>query len=230
MALYGAGAWGEALRRKEMRDELIRCQRMVLSACMRVCHTVPTVAMQVLAGSPPWDLRCLMRRTKYRIRRGLALDDLDLVADDGSGMRNLLLKCDEEVMNKWQSDWDSSDKGRVTYEFAPDVRSSMNWCKWMNVGWLVGYILTGKGGLNFYQHKIDRAPSPLCECGAVEDWLHLLVYCPRYEAFRNLDELGVRPRPDNTFDLSGVLSSKENFQRLTDFISRAFSERSSILA
>ncbi|KAL7304831.1 hypothetical protein TKK_0003054 [Trichogramma kaykai] len=169
MALYGAGAWGEALRRKEMRDELIRCQRMVLSACMRVCHTVPTVAMQVLAGSPPWDLRCLMRRTKYRIRRGLALDDLDLVADDGTGMRNLLLKCDEEVMNKWQSDWDSSDKGRVTYEFAPDVRSSMNWCKWMNVGWLVGYILTGKGGLNFYQHKINRAPSPLCECGAVED-------------------------------------------------------------
>ncbi|CAB0033468.1 unnamed protein product [Trichogramma brassicae] len=28
MALYGAAAWGEALRRKDMREELVRCQRM----------------------------------------------------------------------------------------------------------------------------------------------------------------------------------------------------------
>ncbi|CAB0037424.1 unnamed protein product [Trichogramma brassicae] len=143
MALYGAAAWGEALKRKDMREELIRCQRVVLSACMRVCHTVPTVAMQVLAGSPPpWDLQCLMRRTGYRIRRGLALDDLDLIADDGSDVRSLLARCNEVAMDKWQEQWDSSDKGRVTYEFVPDVRISQKWSRWMNVGWLVGYILT----------------------------------------------------------------------------------------
>ncbi|CAB0034360.1 unnamed protein product [Trichogramma brassicae] len=127
-----------------MRDELVRCQKVVLSACMKVRHTVPTVAMQVLAGSPPWDLQCLIRRTKYKIRRGLALDDLDLITDDGSGVRSLLAKCNEEVMNKWQEAWDSSEKGKVTYELAPDVRILQKWTKWMNVRWLVCYIL-GKG-------------------------------------------------------------------------------------
>ncbi|CAB0033467.1 unnamed protein product [Trichogramma brassicae] len=83
-----------------------------------------------------------MRRTKYKIGRGLALDDLDLIVDDGSGVRSLLAKCSEEVMNRWQESWDSSENGRVTYEFAPDVRSSLKWTRWLNVGWLVGYILT----------------------------------------------------------------------------------------
>ncbi|KAL7289484.1 hypothetical protein TKK_0016672 [Trichogramma kaykai] len=130
-------------------------------------------------------------------------------------------------MNNWQEAWDSSENGRVTYEFAPDVRTSQKWNKCMNVGWLVGYILTGKGGSNAYQHEIHRAPSPLCECGAVENWLHMLVYFPRYEAFRDLDGLGVRPWPDATFDLSGILSSEESFSKLIEFILRAFSVRSS---
>ncbi|CAB0028590.1 unnamed protein product [Trichogramma brassicae] len=52
-----------------------------------------------------------------RIRRGLALSDLDLIADDGSGVRNFLVKCNEEAMNRWQEAWDSSDKGKEQQGF-----------------------------------------------------------------------------------------------------------------
>ncbi|CAB0042224.1 unnamed protein product [Trichogramma brassicae] len=78
IVMYGAGVWGKLMEYDYARKELGRCQRVVLYACLNVCRTVSTLAMQVLAGSPPWYLLCRKRRTLYRVRKELCMDELDM--------------------------------------------------------------------------------------------------------------------------------------------------------
>ena len=40
-------------------------QRIALYACLNVCRTLSTKAMQVLLGLPPWDLVALGHRRKH---------------------------------------------------------------------------------------------------------------------------------------------------------------------
>ncbi|CAB0033469.1 unnamed protein product [Trichogramma brassicae] len=97
VAMYGASVWGGLMEKKAMRKEIQRAQRCVLYACLCVCRTVSTAAMQVLAGSPPWDLKCRMRRTLYKLKKDKRLDENDLKdqeepsgsADDPSKLRPL---------------------------------------------------------------------------------------------------------------------------------------------
>ena len=57
--MYGSSVWCESMRFKNARDSMDRCQRIVLYACLNVCKTVSTDAMQVLMGEFPWDLECV---------------------------------------------------------------------------------------------------------------------------------------------------------------------------
>uniref|UniRef100_A0ABD2VWM3 Reverse transcriptase domain-containing protein n=1 Tax=Trichogramma kaykai TaxID=54128 RepID=A0ABD2VWM3_9HYME len=205
-ALYGAGAWGDALRYSTLCDEIVRCQRAVLSACLRVCRTVPTEAMQVLAGSPPWDLECLRRRTVYKIKKGLDLDEWDFVSRDGSSNDALINRCNRELFVRWQDRWDTSQKGRATYGFLPNVSRALKVRDSVDIGWLEGYIVTGHGAFRGYLKKHGKQISPNCSCGAVEDWEHVLVECNIYEDLR--EACGLR------FNLS--LSGSERYSTLFD--------------
>ncbi|KAH8366353.1 hypothetical protein KR084_002980 [Drosophila pseudotakahashii] len=59
-ALFGASVWYVTTTRQvEARQHLIACQRLILLGCLPVCRTVSTVALQVLAGVPPFDLAAM---------------------------------------------------------------------------------------------------------------------------------------------------------------------------
>ncbi|KAK9696754.1 hypothetical protein QE152_g31366 [Popillia japonica] len=50
---YSASVWKPVLRFQYGRDLLNRCQRVALYACLSVCRTVSTDAMQILMGEAP---------------------------------------------------------------------------------------------------------------------------------------------------------------------------------
>lgn len=52
--LYGVTAWYEWLCYAFVRKVLQRCERVGLYACLNVCRTVSTEAMEVLMGELPW--------------------------------------------------------------------------------------------------------------------------------------------------------------------------------
>ena len=79
--MYGASAWYSLTVYKGVREELNRCHRCALYACIRVCRTVSTEAMQVIFGSLPWDIECVRLSNVYKLRRGLAMNELDLITD-----------------------------------------------------------------------------------------------------------------------------------------------------
>lgn len=51
--MYGASVWYGMMRFGYAREMIGRCQRVAMSACLNVCRTVSTEAMQVLMGGLP---------------------------------------------------------------------------------------------------------------------------------------------------------------------------------
>ena len=99
----------------------------MMLACLPVCRTVSTDAMQVLLGAPALHLVVIQRAVPFRLRRGLCVSLLrnDWISDDdveweGYLGSNRLLN--DRVSSRLQYRLDNSPNGRVTYEYIRDVR------------------------------------------------------------------------------------------------------------
>ncbi|KAK9747043.1 hypothetical protein QE152_g5685 [Popillia japonica] len=146
---YGASVWKPVLRFQYGRDLLNRCQRVALYACLSVCRTVSTDAMQILMGEAPWDLECERRAYAYMLKKGVRMGENDWMTTDevegrtlkeslymlkkgvrmgendwmttdeveGRTLKESLEYVREQMVRKWQERWDSSENGRVTYEY-----------------------------------------------------------------------------------------------------------------
>lgn len=88
---------------------------------------------------------------------------------------------DNYVDNIWQSRWELSDKGRVTFGWLPRVSS---------LGDLVCFsfsltnFLTGHGSFVKKLHSLGLSEETLCVCGAEEDWFCVLSQRDLYADLR----------------------------------------------
>ncbi|KAK9701483.1 Reverse transcriptase (RNA-dependent DNA polymerase) [Popillia japonica] len=144
---YGASVWKPVLRFQYGRDLLNRCQRVALYACLSVCRTVSTDAMQILVGEAPWDLECERKAYTYMLKKGVRMGENDWMTTDeveGRTLKECLEYVREQIVRKWQERWDSSENGRVTYGYIKNVKFvSEN--KWFSFGLNPGFLLTGHG-------------------------------------------------------------------------------------
>jgi Reverse transcriptase (RNA-dependent DNA polymerase). len=227
-AMYGASAWYECMRFQYAKDCINRCQRSVLYACLRVCRTVSTEAMQVLMGELPWDLECERRAVRFKVKNGIRMTDVDVITEDEVRLYTIddcMRMIDERLHDKWQARWNESTKGRVTYEFIKNVRLVRKWL-WFEPGLYMGYLLTGHGSMNDYLMKRGLSESNSCICGAErENWKHILIECDMYDEIRDLNKFGVIVREDESVDVSGVLENKERYECVNEFAKNAFERR-----
>lgn len=188
--------------------------------------------MQALVGSLPWDLECMRRADRYRLRRGLELGEHGLITTEEGmemprGEAERLI--DTRALDKWQERWALTEKGSITRRFVRDVRDN-GWRNWQFTT-QEGYILTGHGGLNGHLFMRGLVDDPSCPCG--DDWedsVHFLCDCGLYERFRNLQAMGVRYIQGNGWDLGGVIAARGTRKVFTDFVSRAFKFRARVVA
>ena len=226
IATYGSSVWCGAAAWKTLVGRLFSVQRIMLLACIPVCRTVSTEALQVLMGAPPLDLEVVRKSITFKVRRGYALDHTEqLVQVDDSPSRNVLrARLDAYVTSEWQARWDSSTNGRVTHRFIPDVEfvrnnPSFSFCL------SFGYILTNHGSLNAFLHRMHLSSIESCDCGApTEDWLHVLCVCPYYEDFRDLESMGVS-RSGDEFLVDRVGRTADTLSAVQEFSKRAFAHR-----
>ena len=185
-AMYGAEIWGSTMNKQYARVLIERSQRVALYACLNVCRTVSTEAMQVLLGLPPWDLVALGQRRKHELRNGHLTDGLLQLGDFQGQSRSMINRgLNQRIVELWQIRWDFSEKGRVTHGFIRDVRFSGT-KSWFNPPLSLGFILTGHGTLNEFLFKRTLADSPACRCGAPSEcFKHVLQECPVYADLRS---------------------------------------------
>ena len=228
---YGAGVWFRTLSFAYARESLNRCQRLVLYACLNVCRTVSTDAMQVLHGELPWDLEATRKGLLFIFHRGIASVEGDLVmSDEVNGLnrteRETFVK--ERMMDVWQRRWNESTKGRLTYEFIPNVRFSSEHERFAP-GLCLGYLLTGHGRLNVFLYEKGLCNTTACLCGnARESVKHILGDCPLYDDLRDLTACGLHIEA-GILSVGGALSTNETYDRLNEFALAMFARRTNLM-
>ena len=84
-------------------------------------------------------------------------------------------------MNAWNERWESSPKGRTTYEYFLDVRnrSRMNW---IQLNHQVAQLLSGHGNFRAYLRRFAIQEDDTCDCDLQESEtvLHLVNDCPHH--------------------------------------------------
>lgn len=226
MATFGSFVWYETAQGAFGKRRLLSVQRVMLLACMPVCRTVSTDALQVLMGALPLDIEVMRRCMNFKIKKGYALAERDwpLLGAVEWSRSERRARLDALSTSEWQARWDSSTNGRVTYRFIPDV-GFVRENPGFSFNLSLGFVLTGHGSLNAFLHRMRLADRESCDCDApVEDWLHVLCDCPLYGEFRDLVGMGIH-RSGDDWVVGGVLSSADTLQVATQFSSRLFACR-----
>lgn len=225
-ALFGSMVWESLCRLETGRVVLLRAQRRVLYACLPVCRTVSTEAMIVLMGVLPWDLEVSCRNLLYKATHGIALVEGDLVRADelrGLGVEARKRIVRERAWDRWQERWTNSLKGRVTWEFVPQVRSVRD-ASWLRLTMESCFVLTGHGSMNARLLRLGLADSDRCSCGELEDWRHILCDCPLYAEGRDLAGWGILGE-DGAMRFDCVLGDQGKFSRFCVFVRGIFEAR-----
>ena len=226
-AAFGAPVWYETVMSVVGRYKVLSVQRVAMLACMPVCRTVSTVALQVLLGVAPLDLEVIRRAITFKAKKGLPLLDYDWVsASDLVNLESREIKTllDECLVSRWRTRWTNADEGRVTYAFIRDadfVRRRPDF----GFGLSLGFLLTGHGSLNAFLHKRGLSDSPECGCGRGPETVeHIITMCSYYDDIRSLDSMGIA-RTGEGWDFSRALENSRTLGSLGDFAREVFVRR-----
>jgi RNA binding protein fox-1 len=150
---YGAAAWSKALVVNRNVKRLESTHRLMCLRVVSAYRTVSKDAVCVLAGMMPIalvvaeDEECFERR----------------------GIRGARRIARTSSMLKWQSEWDSSSKGRWTHRLIPSVS------KWTSrlhgeENFHLTQLLAGHGCFRWYLHRFGHSGSPTCpECADCDE-------------------------------------------------------------
>ena len=120
---------------------------------------------------------------------------------------------------EWSTFWSTMTKSHFTHLFFPSPLKSFQIYNFIRKPALVTQILTGHCLLNAHQKRLGLRDCDLCPCcEVVEDPIHFLFECPRYELLRL--ELYNRIFHPNapTKDNFATFSDRESVQALNDFL------------
>ncbi|XP_069361305.1 uncharacterized protein [Maniola hyperantus] len=132
-------------------------------------------------------------------------------------------KIREESVRKWQDRYSTSQTGRVTKIFFPDVANAYSTVRKIKITPLLCQAFTGHGGIAEYLHRFKLRDSPGCECDRdiSESVEHIILDCPRFEAMRMGIEIGADVQL-TTKTLHETLRDNDTRDKLTDFIEKIF--------
>jgi len=171
---YAASIWAhDCMSLAVQRSRANSAHRLPLRAITGAYNTISTVALQVLAGVPPLDLK---------------LVELARVEADRTAVKNGLMSSIEaqdnlnryvnETLDRWQREWVTHDKGRWTFAWFPNVRTRLErtWCV---VDYYTAQLMSGHGDFNGKLHQFTLRGSADCRCGSRNQTAeHLLYDCP----------------------------------------------------
>ena len=79
-------------------------------------------------------------------------------------------------IEKWQSEWNNTTKGKITKDYFPEVAGRLN--TKINITQNLTTMITGHGNIKTYLHSFKITDSPKCPCGHNDQTTeHLLLNC-----------------------------------------------------
>lgn len=220
---YASVGWFEKSERTMPKRNLLAAQRAFLLAMTKACRTTSTPALQVLCGVPPLYLEIIKNGLVHNVRRNLQViwDTYHFVPIDGDVTKEILIDEKKKIVNillkKWQEEWDKDGRGRITYNFIPNVEFVII-NQWFRPNRGLVQLLTGYGTINGTLYRRNLVESPYCDyCNQEEETVeHIIFQCRRYSEFR-YDEI-----KRGYVTLNSLINTQENFKKLSEFANKVF--------
>lgn len=149
---YDITIWSRVITPSVALRQLYPLQRRALLGITLAYRTVSTEALQLIADVMPIDLELQLLVTKSRVST--------LPPDER--FRALTL-AGEDALDKWQSRWDLSTKGRWTYKCLPSVRTRLKTPIWLCHETV--QLLSGHGNFRAKLHSFSLRPPPTASAG-----------------------------------------------------------------
>ena len=202
-------------------------QRPALLALCKAYRTTSTEALCVLAGILPLDYLIMIRAAMYKLRRGTPVSwgtrDFEPGNNSGAWQERTRQELRECAVGEWQTEWENSQKGRLTYSFLPRIGDRLE-ADWLVTNKPVTYLVTGHGPWGAYLERFSlRESAPACRCGdPVHTVGHVLWDCPvvasyRREALGKLRELNGGCTPAGGWSNSDWLSCRDAYRVFSGF-------------
>ena len=219
---YGASAWAETAKQVVPRRKLNSAQRGVLLRMTGAYHTTPVEALQVILGVLPMDLEVLQRAALYWARNNNP-NRVHALIDKRTIHRQ---EIKTQIMDIWQNRWDTSERGRRTYDLLPNVRERMHLKHFNPSQGLIHYIV-GHGPYNTYLQRFGLRESADCECGALGTPDHALMEYPLLEELVGEERRQLRELHDmdcirnaQAFQTMNKIATKVNKRELELYMNR----------
>jgi len=199
--LYGAPVWAGEMSAEGWK-ELLKVQRRI---CLRVASAYCTTsrdAICVISGIPPLNLLAKERKEIHDKKRN---------REHGVQTGNTL--------DTWQTEWDSSKKGRWTHVLIPNIGPWIS-RRHGQINYHLTQVLSGHGCFAADLKRFGKLDSAECwYCGnPADDAEHTVFACDAWHARRRQAEMATETEltPDNL--IPTMLASKENWDIVSELI------------
>ena len=231
IVLYAAPIWADKACSIRNKTLLRRTQRLGLSRVASSYRTASFMALCVITGEMPFEIKAKMRKKEYierqrKTRRPIeSVDDQRWAEED---LKRRLLSVRMEAMSEWQELWDSTTESRWTYLWIPQVTQMVGKGHY-RIDFCVTQILTGHGCFRKYLYDIRKENSPFCwfECDEIDDANHTFSTCERWDEYRlqMITEMDIVGRITPVKVMSRALSSITLWAVFTKFCNVVMNEK-----
>lgn len=197
---YAAPVWAHRTQNTHVQRSLRSGQRKVLLSLTGAYRTTSFMALTIVTGAMPIDLKILEMSERVRLKEGLREGNV-------GGVR-------EEAMERWQTEWEEAEAGRYTYEILPSVEERQK-LKYIHYNHLGVQLVTGHGAFGTYLYKHNKLETSNCEhCpDQLDSPNHVMIHCTRFEDVREpirqaVEDLQMRWPPT----LALLLNNKRTFE------------------
>lgn len=224
---YGAACWFGRVKNTALKRVLISSQRPFLLMVTRACRTVSNDALHVLSGFLPADLQVVKNALMYFNKMNL-LVGWETILLKPIEIGTITLKQKQEhikererniiqaVEERWQERWNTSDKGRVTYQFLRNV-GALEQLRWVRLDYKITSFMSGHGFFKQKLNELGLEENGKCECGKEQTAIHLLLDCVLTQNARRKC-LGNRVLND----VGWFLGNKERFIEFKELVEEIF--------
>lgn len=157
-------------------------QRRALISQTGAYRTASWESLCVVAGQTPVDILLQVRKARYQIRKGRNAEIGEVVIE--SNKKEYKVEIGKEAIRKRQTRWESSERGRTTFVFFPNIQERVG-TQWISLSHWCTQILTGHGNFRARLAPLGLVKDSCCCCGTAEDTVqHLTMDCPLFEPQR----------------------------------------------
>ncbi|KAG5870374.1 hypothetical protein JTB14_016141 [Gonioctena quinquepunctata] len=91
---------------------------------------------------------------------------------------------ESKSMREWQTQWQTTTKGRATYELIPRVEEWVS-SKTPHLSKKACSVMTSHGNFGIHLHRIGKIQDPECrQCPLPDSPAHRMTTCPAFEGPR----------------------------------------------